>query len=181
MNRYMILEQDFNHFLRCLLKAASRIESHYFQIGVAGSDKLVYRERVYCYELYHQLRNILGDGFPYKLDGEIDKEGHPIRPELGPKKPDFIVHVPGEMDQNLVVIEVKPIIVERRDLEKDINTLKGFLEKANYHRAIMYIYGDKGNRNDIVDIANNLIGDEERIVLVWHHKPKDVPEIVKRS
>ena len=124
----MTLAEDFNYFMKCLLEAGKRVDAHYFQIEVAGSDELVYRERVYCYELYHQLRNILGDEFPYKLDGEVDKERHPIiRPELGPEKPDFIVHVPGEMDRNLVVIEVKPIIAKKQDLEKDINILKGFL------------------------------------------------------
>ena len=35
--------------------AVSRIAHGYFQLPVADADAL-YRERVYCYELYHQLR-----------------------------------------------------------------------------------------------------------------------------
>ena len=109
------LKKDFNSFSRCLEKAGEKMEdSHYFQIQFAGSNELKFRERVYCYELYHQLRNILGDEFRYKLDGEVDKEGHPFYPKLGPKKPDLIVHVPHDMDWNLAVIEVKPVTVEKR-------------------------------------------------------------------
>src|SRR4030043_1988755 len=103
----MTVVKDFECFMQCLMKAGEKIEPHYFQIPTAGSDELIYRERVYCYELYHQLRIALGDDFSYKLDGEVDKAGHlSIR---GGKKPDFIVHIPDEMDRNLVVIEVKPI------------------------------------------------------------------------
>jgi hypothetical protein len=54
-----------------LLTAASvRIGPEYFQLPVADADA-VYRKRVYCYELYHQLR-CLPEGFPFSLGGEID-------------------------------------------------------------------------------------------------------------
>jgi len=138
------VKKDSQHFLESLKKACERIDRHYFQLDVAGSEEPIYRERVYCYELYHQLRCILGDTFPYKLDGEVDKAGHPIiRSELGPKKPDFIVHVPGEMNRNLMVIEVKPVTVKNKinELKEDLKTLKEFLHKARYYRAIMLIYG----------------------------------------
>lgn len=56
------------------------------------------------------MRKKLGDEFPYRLDGELDKVNHPeIHERIGPKKPDFVVHVPGDMNRNLVVIEVKTI------------------------------------------------------------------------
>ena len=71
-------KQDFQQFLKCLMKAIQTIDFHYFQMHFAGSDELKYRERVYCYELYHQLRLLLGDDFPYKLDGELDKKSHEI-------------------------------------------------------------------------------------------------------
>jgi hypothetical protein len=172
------MEKDFDFFMQCLMEAGKKIEPHYFQISTAGANELIYRERVYCYELYHQLRNALGASFPYKLDGEVDKEGHPfIRQTLGPKKPDFIVHIPGEMNRNLVVIEVKPITTENRELEKDINTLRGFLEKARYYRAIMLIYGNEENRNSIIQKAKVLIGNNDRILLVWHHRPRETPLI----
>ena len=119
------METDFKQFIECLEKAGSRMDRHYFQLEVAGSEESIYRERVYCYELYHQLRCAIGDSFGYKLDGEVDKAGHPIiRQDLGPKKPDFIVHVPREMNRNLVVIEVKPVTVENNELARDLEKLK---------------------------------------------------------
>jgi hypothetical protein len=175
----MTVVKDFEHFMQCLMEAGEKIESHYFQIPTAVSGELKYRERVYCYELYHQLRISLGDDFPYKLDGEVDKEGHPIiHPILGPKKPDLIVHKAGKMNRNLAVIEVKPINVKKRGLEKDITTLKGFLEEARYYRAIMLIYGDGESRGNIIQTAKNLIGDESRILLMWHRESGMKPVIV---
>jgi hypothetical protein len=158
------------------MEAGEKIEPHYFQIPTAGSGGLKYRERVYCYELYHQLRIALGDDFPYKLAGEMDKAGHPlIRPTLGPKKPDFIVHIPGRMNKNLVIIQVKPITVEHRDLGEDIKILRRFLEEASYCRAIMLIYGDKERRNRIIQRAKDLIGNNDRILLIWHRRPRERP------
>jgi hypothetical protein len=99
-------QQDYQYFIKSLIDAAEKIEPHYFQLPVAEGEEPKYRERVYCYELYHQLRCILGDNFQfqYKLNGEVDKRGHPIFRKA--KKPDFIVHSPGDMKHNLVVIEV---------------------------------------------------------------------------
>lgn len=91
-------------------------DEHYFKIGEAESTELKYRERVYCYELYHQLRNRLGDSYTYKVDGELDKRGHPV---IKPCIPDFVVHVPSRMDRNLVVVEVKHI---QNELSSAIST-----------------------------------------------------------
>jgi hypothetical protein len=85
--RLNMIEQDFKYFLECLIKATRKMDSHYFQLPVAQGDEPIYRERVYCYELYHQLRCILENNFPYKLHGEVDKGGHPVI--RGFKKPDF--------------------------------------------------------------------------------------------
>jgi len=175
----MTMVGDFGRFMERLMGAGEKIEPHYFQISTAGSDELIYRERVYCYELYHQLRNALRDDFPYKLDGEMDKVGHPII--RGGEKPDFIVHVPGRMDRNLVVIEIKPITVENRELEKDINTLKRFLKEADYRHAIMLMYGDLERRSNIIKTAKNLIRNNNRILLVWHRRPGEKPVIVSEK
>lgn len=182
-----LFKRDFNKFMKDLEKAGEKMEdAHYFQISFAGSTDIKFRERVYCYELYHQLRNILGDKFRYKLNGELDKEGHPtIYPKLGSKKPDLTVHVPGVMDLNLVVIEVKPISVENRigELTKDISTLKGFIEVAGYYRAIMLVYGNgKCLPEKIISEVKTLTRNYERrnqILLVWHRGPGQKTETVK--
>jgi len=187
MNREWMkdMENNFDLFLRCLGEAGRRIDSHYIKLDVAGSAKQIYRERVYCYELYHQLRCVLGDCFPYELNGEIDKAGHHIiQKALGAKKPDLIVHVPGRMTKkyNLAVIEVKPVTVKDKPdkLRDDLKTLKGFLNEAHYHRAIMLIYGD-GSCDLPQKIQTELENfHEEHILLVWHRGPGEMPVVVNR-
>ncbi len=111
-----------------------------------------FRERVYCYELYHQLRiNLSGSqNFPYALQGEMDKHGNPIfHNEISAAKPDFILHKPGTMEHNLLVIEVKPLNnASYSQLKKDLDTLTGFLD-LGYYRAIHLIYGSirRGDRS----------------------------------
>lgn len=165
---------DFNYFLEQLIKVGAKIESHYFQLPVAGRKNPRFLERVYCYELYHQLRLTLCDQFPYKLNGEVDKGGNPIiRQELGPIKPDFLVHVPGGMN-NLVAIEVKPVTARLDRIKDDLKKLKGFLEKAKYYRAIMLIYGNdnKNSENKLKRVRTEIDSlpekYSERILLIWH-------------
>ena len=79
-----------------LQQSTAAIEAGYFQLRVAGGDAPIYRERVYCYELYHQMRLCWPkEGCPFVLNGEVDKGGHPI---LGPMGlggiPDFLVTDP---------------------------------------------------------------------------------------
>jgi len=169
----------FEDFLKCLKKAGELIDGHYFSVNVAGAEESVYRERVYCYELYHHLRSILPDDFPYKLDGELDKMNHPlIHAKIGAKKPDFVVHVPGDMNKNLVVIEVKPIRTRNDLLICDLKTLQLFLNKAKYYRAIMLIYGNDGF-NSIDRIKRELrTFSNEKILLIWHQEPMNKSFIV---
>jgi len=172
-------EKDFQHFINYLKKAIKKIDAHYFQLPIAENDEPIYRERVYCYELYHQLRCMLGDGFPYKLNGEVDKSGHPIIRNA--KKPDFVVHKPGDMKHNLVVIEVKPITVKDRlnKLKEDLETLKWFLNEANYCRAVMLIYGNiKGVLPESIKHEIENI-DNQRIIVLWHSEPNKEPKTIK--
>lgn len=170
-------EQNFQQFMKCLMKAIENVDAHYFQLPVAGSDEPIYRERVYCYELYHQLCCALGDDFPYKLHGEVDKVGHPIIRNA--KKPDFIVHEPGNMS-NLVVIAVKPVTVKKRinELRRDFKTLKWFIDNANYYRAIMLIYGNV-NGDLPLNIKQKIEDVNDRqIIIIWHYEPNKKPKII---
>ena len=69
------MEREFAVLEEKVLNASLLITAEYFQLPVADADS-VYRERVYCYELYHQLRGSCGN-FPFSLGGEVDKIGHP--------------------------------------------------------------------------------------------------------
>ena len=123
-------------------QATSSIDEMYFQLRIDGGDP-IYRERVYCYELYHQMRLSWPNGCEYYLNGEIDKAAHPILRELGADnaKPDFLVHRPGNMGGNYAIIEVKHIDAQRRGILKDIETLSMFINTVGYKRAIYLFYG----------------------------------------
>lgn len=136
------MEDDLRQFLGILSVSCERIEADYFQLPQAGGDA-IYRERVYCYELYHQMRTAWGM-FPYSLGGEVDKSGHPLF-RGGPyaqAKPDFLVHVPGDMGQNLAVVEVKAATTSAAALLADIDKLSWFCgDPASYHCGILLVFG----------------------------------------
>lgn len=131
-----------HEFDEILKKATAGVGSEFFYLEIADGDP-VFRERVYCYELYHQMRKRWPVGSPYFLNGEIDKRAHPILRALGidGKKPDFLIHTPGEMNNNYAIIEVKHSLKEKSEIRKDIETLSKFVHEVEYKRAIYLIFG----------------------------------------
>ena len=138
----MSTNADLEQFMRMLGEATEKIKGNYFQLSVWNADR-VYRERVYAYELYHQLRCVWGS-FNFSLNGEVDKSGHEwfSRGRYASAKPDLIVHKPGYKDGNLVVAEIKQFSGRfLNDLEK----LTWFCEDEhlpNYIRGIFLVYGN---------------------------------------
>lgn len=160
-----------------LCEATKAISTQYFQLPVAGQESPIYRERVYCYELYHQIRALWPKDTRYSLGGEVDKTGHPlIRGNgLDRTKPDFIIHVPGDMSDNELVMEVKPINAKPAGIKKDLQTLTAYRRSANYRRAALLVYGDqddferfKQNLTSISDqVADKSI--ELELIELWRH------------
>jgi hypothetical protein len=140
---------------KLLAAATAAIEPGYFRLSIHGGAP-VYRERVYCYELYHQMRARWPNGCPFCLNGEVDKAAHPILAQLGADgfKPDLLVHRPGCMAGNHAVIEVKSAQGARTGAPKDLRTLSVFRRDVRYERAIYLIYGE--------DAADELIDRIER-------------------
>lgn len=119
--------------------------------------KIMIRERFFCYELYHQMRC---DNQDYQLldtnlvlSAEISKNGHDVIENK--KIPDFIIHEPGNMDNNLIVIEVKGNM-DRKGIAKDFNTLSLFLNDCKYKKGIFILYNHdlKDLRSNMKDIMN---------------------------
>lgn len=146
----MTRDIDFGLFYDAFLRATGLIPEIYYNLPIAGGSPK-YRERVYCYELYHILRDILPNDFPYVLSGEVDKSGHPvIANACGEIIPDFLVHKPGQMesDSNLAIVEVKSISGARTDREnrgilEDFNKIKCMLNLENgYYKAIILVFGN---------------------------------------
>lgn len=125
-----------------LCRSTAAIDERYIHLGIDGGAP-IYRERVYCYELYHQMRKRWPRGYRYVLNAEVDKRAHPILRELNAEfyAPDFLVHTPGAMAGNYAIIEVKHALAARQGIVKDLETLDRFVSNVGYRRAIYLIYG----------------------------------------
>lgn len=148
--------EDVDRFRALLSHATGSVGRDYFILPVAdaeGGEPLIqYRERVYAYELYHRLRCVWPD-WPYSLGGEVDKRRHPVVRGAGLDnvKPDLLVHVPGAMDQNLVVVEIKaaspnPPADERVAIETDLKKLAAFCGSAQYEAGFLLVFGEEIGR-----------------------------------
>jgi|GEM_PF-739290 len=151
-----IQKQSFSHmhvdpiqtFTSLLQTATKEIKELYLKLPVDGKPS-VHRERVYCYELYHQMRlawttNALAST-DYLLNGEVDKSGHPSFQEEGLRrlKPDFLLHGPGHMSRNHTVIEVKSANYQKFGLHKDLTTLHRLSSmEQGYKRQMLLVFGE---------------------------------------
>lgn len=143
------MQSDPNQEFTTLLKSATKqIKSVYFKLPLDGKPS-VHRERVYCYELYHQLRvawpNTEFAATNFVLNGEVDKSGHPRFQEEGLRrlKPDFLLHAPGHMSHNHTVIEVKSASFQKLGLLKDLTSLHRLSSmQQGYQRQILLIFGE---------------------------------------
>jgi hypothetical protein len=141
MNRIEDIQNDLNNAMDLIIHATSKILKDYFnpelwRIGLG------YRERIYCYELYHQMRTEMENiqfSVPYVINGELDKAGTYQGILL---KPDFIFHIPGDTEHNLLAIEVKrgPQL-KMLSLRKDISNLNFLINELGYEKGIMLIFG----------------------------------------
>lgn len=141
-----IVRRELELVTEWLVCASAELPPEYFHRPVAGAEETAFRERVYCYELYHRWRCHWQEGFRFSLNGEVDKQKHPLIP--GAWKPDFLVHVPGEM-ANLLVVEVKPSTADLKKMAEDLQKLTSFRRDlrdesgrpASYHAAYLLVYG----------------------------------------
>ena len=169
--------QEFRQLLNTSIK---QILWLYFATPVAGQTEEVLRERLFCYELYHQLRCVCDKAnFDYWIGGELDKTGHPlIRGDL---KPDFVVHEPGDMERNLCVLEVKRVTGDEAGFKKDIATLLTFVTQYSYHAGLLLVFGDTENAELI--IKSKIGADlnalrQKNIFVIWARRAQsDVVEL----
>jgi hypothetical protein len=152
-----------------IAQASAAIEPVYFHLPIAGRDLPILRERVYTYELYHQMRCRWPRQIQLVLSGEVDKQGHEIIRALGARAaaPDLLVHGPGNMGLNHAIIEVKPSHADTVGIAKDLLTLSQFRVMVGYERAIYLFYGDDVPERRLNAVAERL-GALPQIEL-WHH------------
>jgi hypothetical protein len=131
------------NILEMIQASIKNVNMKYFKLETTYELSGIVRERVFCYELYHQIRKyqvINNDNInKVSLNGEIDKRGHLKFKERDRKNPDFVFHIPGETKGNTSVIEVKGKLV-KKEIIKDFNTLTLFVKKYNYKFGIFILY-----------------------------------------
>lgn len=157
--------------LHSVCRAASKVDSKYFKIKTTYSIDEIVRERVFCYELYHQIRLILGDDFPLMLHGEIDKRGHSDFDLHDRKNPDFIFHSPGTHEGNSVVAEVKGKLSD--EIRKDFEKIFLFVSRYNFSAGVFLLYN-----HGIEDLISEF---EDMIAYFAHRREADKVFIITVS
>ena len=128
-----------------LKESINNIEEKFYKVTSSQIENSVPRERIFCYELYHQLRL---ECQTYKFGVRFD-----ISPELVKGKsmgyseitniPDFLFHREGT-DVNFCILEVKAQL-NKEKIKKDFETLSSFLNGKTkllpYKIGIFLIFG----------------------------------------
>jgi hypothetical protein len=135
--------QNETDYLKILIKAIKNVDPSYQRVRVTDSESdtdthEIARERVFCYELYHQLRLLLGES-NRDVNGEIDKSGHRIIRENF--NPDIVIHKQGSMDHNELVLEAK-IKWRPDEVKKDFRTLYKMTECYRYKIGVFLYIGE---------------------------------------
>lgn len=172
--------EAFDIFNSALYEAISKIDKEYYKVRLAYFNQTIYRENVYCFELYHQLRKILGDQYTYALSGKVDKASHPdIVDRCLEFQSDFLIHQPGVINQDasLAIMYVCSLDSAFRYHEAMIEQFQRMSCATNvrdgYHRGIMLIYGDDKTELDrgIYDLYKNYCREAyERVILLYHNQ-----------
>ena len=158
--------------------ATAAIGHQYFQLPVAGRDPVLY-ERVYCYELYHQMRSRWPETTLF-LTGEIPKHGHEIIMANieNAVVPDFLIHEPGNMGNNHAIIEVKSSQATAFGIRKDLATLDQFCAQVGYQRAIYLFYGGGID----LDLVRKLAAERpvQTYIEIWvHSEPGAAADLIE--
>ena len=180
-----MLKAAMDKFSELIQAATANVDSGYFDVPVADYKDSIYRERVYCYELYHQLR-CLWDNFEFRLNGELDKTMAPaFRNGPYPRtKPDLLVHIPGHHKCNLAVVEIK---AAPGRFEKDLEKLTWFCTnfQYSYYRGIFLVFGQiKGGKEAVREkirraVKNGKKGENlAKVDVLYHCRVKNRAQIV---
>lgn len=138
------METGLKKYFDLILCALDNVEQPYYNLKTTYEPSGIVRERVFCYELYHQIRCLQTkrNEIELTLNGEIDKRGHVAFAQEDQKNPDFVFHIPGEMIGNTIVLEVKgrPDNSYKENCKKDFETIYCFIKKYHYKLGLFILY-----------------------------------------
>lgn len=145
-----------NKYTDFFIHALNNVEKEYYMIKTTYGA--IVRERVFCYELYHQMR-MIQDKYELtniSLSAEIDKRGHDGFKRQDQKNPDFIFHQYGTFKKNEIVIEVKGTLV--RGIFKDFETLNLYCKRYRYKHAYFILYNsDLDELRDFISLNKKYV------------------------
>ncbi|CAM3693008.1 hypothetical protein MUGA111182_03555 [Mucilaginibacter galii] len=134
---------------------------------VIGNSIIQTGERVFCYELYHQLRMLMDQHMAVFqnvcLQGELKKmqiihlaERLGLRPLTAAYIPDFLLHSPSVADEHPYIIEVKTSrTLSWEEVVADISKIAEFMTRYNYQRGVFITTAIKLSYVLNTRIANN--------------------------
>ncbi|GBR06880.1 hypothetical protein HW511_13775 [Asaia siamensis] len=131
--------------LELLKRALKNVSADYVLLG-HPSELDIFVERVFAYELYHQMRLLFRDKHGV-VNGEYRKYLKLI-PDIDNNKtyiPDLVVHQPSTLDRNFLAIEIKTSpSLNRNDLKRDLGKLEFYtrppkLEGLGFQLGVMLI------------------------------------------
>ena len=184
------MDEKVESFVEMITGSLENVGDEYYKITTTYESSGIVRERVFCYELYHQMRLVqyergLTDA---QIHGEIDKSGHVAFDKNTRKNPDFVFHVPGMMQGNAIVVEIKGKLegTYQEGVYKDIVTLsKSTDNKHYYHSGVLIIYNytyDEFLRKIGEFLKNRL--QENKVptdkIIIMCKKSKSIPSVIKK-
>ena len=184
------MDEKIESFVEMIKGSLDNVGDEYYKITTTYESSGIVRERVFCYELYHQMRLVQSErGLnDVQIHGEIDKSGHIAFDRNARKNPDFVFHIPGMMQGNAIVVEVKGKLegTYQEGVYKDIVTLSKFTDnKHYYHSGVLIIYNytyDEFLRK-IGEFLKNRVQENkvstDKIIIICKQS-KGIPSVIKK-
>ncbi|CEI83016.1 hypothetical protein J18TS1_07320 [Oceanobacillus oncorhynchi subsp. incaldanensis] len=152
----------------------------------------MHNERVFCYELYHQLRKIMEENrLNEKVILQAELRKAQVSDEItqlfgvnstdGVYYPDFLIHEPGTYENQDLIIEVKANPkLSTTDMLNDIKKIDQFINRYNYKKGIfLAINVNKERYNQLMTndhLLNSLeeqINSKNEILLMFRESAKE--------
>lgn len=177
-----MIKMNEKHLIEFILEAMSNVEKSCYDVVMATNEltreKELKRERVYCYELYHQMRLLQKKGklgSEININAEIDKRGHSIIKDNF--NPDFIIHQQGSMT-NYCTIEVKREFSKDK-IKKDFEKLTCMLNRYNYQIGIFILihFDEFETENfDFIKSVHRYEDCKDRLYIITQKNHSDAPK-----
>jgi hypothetical protein len=158
-------------------EAANKVPKSYLKVPTRSNPAGIVRERVFCYELYHQMR--LGQGSEpfFVINGEIDNRGILEFRKENRKNPDFIFYANHNIGLDTIAMEVKGKISSKGKIIEDFEKLLNWIYHEEYEFGVFLLYNY--SLTEFVNIVGDLIAAYYRENDAWKISIITLPEANK--